>query len=144
MLLHIPKSFTPDLLHLLMALGHGEELLICDANYPYRSMGKAGENPVYITGISVAELLRDILQFFPLDQTVDAAVVVMESAKESDFYSCLSGLLADVLDPTALQTLPRYDFYERAKYAVGLIVTSDTVKGGNVLIKKGVVRDDEA
>lgn len=135
MLMHIPKCFTPDLLRLLMEMGHGEELLICDANFPYLS--NAGAGPVYITGLTVPQLLTEILRFFPLDQTVEKAAVVMESAKESEAYASFAQILGSV------DILPRFDFYERARSAVGLIVTSDTVKGGNILLKKGVVKDED-
>lgn len=140
MLLHIPRNFTPELLNTMMKLGHGEELLITDANFPYTSVGKAGENPVYITGVTIAELLKEILYFFPLDQTVEKAAVVMESAKESDSFDTFAKLLAEASVPTVLASVPRFEFYDRAKGAAGVIVTSDTVKGGNILIKKGVVR----
>lgn len=134
MLMHIPKCFTPDLLRLLMEMGHGEELLICDGNFPHLSI--AG-SPVYITGLTVPQLLGEILRFFPLDQTVEKAAVIMESAKESDIYESFAQLLG------SLEVVTRFDFYERARSAAGLIVTSDTVKGGNILLKKGVVKDED-
>lgn len=142
MLLNIPRIFTPELLRLMMELGHGEELLICDANFPYRSTGCQEKNLVHITGCSIVQLLEEVLQFFPLDQTVETAAIVMESAKESDTFDTYKKLLEGSPAPTVLGTVPRFDFYDRARNAIGVVITSDTVKGGNILLKKGVVRDE--
>ncbi len=141
-LFHIPQVFTPELLRLMMEMGHGEELLICDANFPYRSTGCQQSNIIHIPGCTVAALLEKVLEFFPLDQSVNSAAVVMESAKESDTFDKFSMLLRAAPYPTVLETVPRFPFYDRAKKAVGVVVTSDMVKGGNILIKKGVVRDE--
>lgn len=137
MLLHIPKCFTPELFALLMRMGHGETILLSDANYPALSTGK----PIYfLPGYRVEELLKEMLYFFPLDDSVPYAATVMESAKESDVFDRYAALLRQAPVPTGLETVPRFAFYERAEQAVGIVVTSDTVKGGNILIQKGVVR----
>lgn len=140
MLMNIPRNFTPALLRLMMELGHGEELLICDANFPYQSTSCQEKNLVHITGCSISLLLEEMLQFFPLDQSVESAAMVMDSAKESDTFDTYQKVLEDSPTPTALGSVPRFDFYDRARSAVGVVITSDTVKGGNILLKKGIVR----
>ncbi len=141
MLMNIPQSFTPDLLELLMKMGHGEKLLISDGNFPQSSAVNGAADRIYITGFTVAELLESVLKFFPLDQAVESAAVVMESAKEGDAYERYAAIIGSAPTHTRLDTVSRFDFYELAHTAVGVIVTSDTVKGGNILIAKGVVRD---
>jgi L-fucose mutarotase len=59
---HIPELLTPELLKVMMEMGHGEELLLCDANYPAKS--SAGER-IYVTGCSITELLTYVLHYFP-------------------------------------------------------------------------------
>lgn len=144
MLMNIPQNFTPALLRLMMELGHGEELLICDANYPYRSTGCREEDLIHITGCSIPQLLEDVLRFFPLDQRVESAAVVMESAKESDTFDTYQRVLQSSPTTTALRVVSRFDFYEMAHSAVGVVITSDAIKGGNILLKKGVVRNEHA
>lgn len=140
MLMHIPEIFTPQLLKLMMEMGHGEELLICDANFPYKTVEK---ETVFLPGCHVAPLLEEVLRFFPLDQSVEYAAASMDSARENGVYERYSALLAAAEKPTKMETLPRFDFYERAGNVAGIAVTSDTVKGGNIIIKKGVVRNEE-
>lgn len=140
MLKNIPKSFTPELLKLMMEMGHGEELLIADANYPALTTG--GNIPrLYITGHTIAELLADILRFFPLDDAVKYPAAVMEAAKESDVYGIYGKVLSEAGNSANIETLERFDFYDRASAVGGIVITSDTVKAGNILLKKGVVRE---
>lgn len=139
-LMNIPQNFTPALLRLMMELGHGEELLICDANFPYRSTSCQERNLVHITGCPISQLLEEVLRFFPLDQSVESSAVVMESAKEGDAFDTYQKVLKASPTTTALESVPRFDFYDRARGAVGVVITSDTAKGGNILLKKGIVR----
>lgn len=143
MLLHVPKCFTPDLMSLLMRMGHGEALLICDANFPYSTVCRAAKAPVYITGFTVEQILREILYYFPLDYAVKSAAVVMDSAKESELFRRYREILSRAVQPTELAAVSRMDFYDKAKAAAGVVVTSDTAKGGNIMIQKGVVREPE-
>ncbi|MCL1792666.1 MAG: fucose isomerase [Oscillospiraceae bacterium] len=136
MLKNIPKSFTPELLKLLMEMGHGEEVLIADGNFPQKSMNCQTE-AIYVPVCDISGLLGDILNFFPLDRAVEFAACAMESVKEGQRYGQYSKLIED--NGSKLLLVERFKFYECAKNAVGIIVTADTTKGGNILIKKGVV-----
>jgi len=137
MLMHIPKLLTPELIRLLMEMGHGEELLICDANYP--AMTGAGERQ-YITGCHIDELLEIILYYFPLDRAVAYAAVVMDSCPNErlERYTSLVEIGGSRLD-----TMDRFTFYDRARGAVAKVVTNDTTRGGNILIRKGVVTETD-
>ena len=136
MLKHIPKTFTPDLLKLLMEMGHGEAILIADGNFPQKSMNIKTDS-IYIPASNISELLKDILYFFPLDQAVEAAAFAMESVTEGQRFGEYTKLIEE--HGSKLELAGRFEFYELAEKASGIVVTSDTTKGGNILIKKGVV-----
>jgi L-fucose mutarotase len=137
MLKNIPKTFTPDLLLMLMQTGHGDQILVSDGNYPHLSI-KAKTETIYVPISDISALLEDILRFFPLDESVEAAAHAMESVKEGQRYGQYAKLIEE--NGSKLELVGRFEFYELAKDAAGIIVTADTVKGGNILIKKGVVR----
>lgn len=136
MLKHIAGLLTPDLLKIMMEMGHGEELLLCDANYPAKS--GAGER-LYLTGCSISELLKTILFYFPLDGSVEFAAVVMEVCRESERFGQYKALVEE--SGSKLEVVERYDFYERASGAVAKVITTDMTRGGNILLKKGVVAE---
>jgi len=138
MLKHIPKSFTPELLKLLMEMGHGEEILIADGNFPQKSMNLKQES-IYIPVCDISALLKDILHFFPLDNSVEFAARAMESVKEGPRYGEYAQLIEE--NSSRLELVERFKFYDLVKKAAGIIVTADDTKGANILIKKGVVRD---
>ena len=136
MLKHIPKTFTPDLLKMLMETGHGDEILISDGNFPHLSMKIKAES-IYIPIFDISELLGDILHFFPLDKYVKSAAFAMDFLEEGPNYDKYTKLIEE--NGSKLELVERFEFYELAKSAAGIIVTADTTKGGNILIKKGVV-----
>lgn len=140
MLKHIPKSFTPELIKLLMEAGHGENIILSDGNFPHKSVNS--QNPsIYIPTDDIISLLQDILHFFPLDKTVEAAAFSMESLKTGRKYDEYTELIEQ--NGSKLQLVERFEFYRIAKNAFGVIVTSDTTRGGNILIKKGIVSEHE-
>jgi L-fucose mutarotase len=141
MLRHIPRSFTPELLALMAAMGHGEELLLGDGNFPALSTGGPGTKRIWLPAADIAGLLADVLYFFPLDETADAPLVVMESARESGAYERYRGVLASAGISASIGTMERFAFYGRAAGAAGIVISADTAKGGNILLKKGVIRD---
>jgi L-fucose mutarotase len=141
MLIHIPRSFTPELLALMAAMGHGEELLLGDGNFPALSTGGSGVRRIWLPAGDIAGLLADILYFFPLDETADTPLVVMESARESGAYERYRGVLTTAGINTGIGVMERFAFYNRAAKAAGIVISADTTRGGNILLKKGVVRD---
>ena len=136
MLKHIPPALTPDLLRVMMEMGHGEELLLCDANYPAKS--GAGER-LYVTGYPIVELLKVILYYFPLDTTVTYAATVMKSCRESESFPRYQALVEE--NGSLLDAVSRYRFYERGNGAVARVITTDMTKGGNIILKKGAVTE---
>lgn len=141
MLNNIPHSFSPELLSLMMSMGHGECLLISDGNYPALTNGDKSTPRIFLPAGDIALLLSEVLHFFPLDETDPAPVAVMEAAKESGAHAQYTVVLSKLGINAQIKILERFDFYKEASNAAGIVITSSTVKGGNVLIKKGVVKD---
>ena len=140
MLKHIPSSLTPELVKLMMEMGHGEELLLADANFPALTNVKNGVR-LSIPAPSIAGLLSDILRFFPLDEAVECPAVVMEAAQENGISQRYAQVMQGSGVSSEIDTLERFAFYERARGAAGIVVTADTAKASNIIIKKGVVRE---
>ena len=143
MLKHIPKTFTPDLLKLLMEMGHGEDILIADGNFPQKNVSSKNikSEIIYMPVCDISDLLKDILRFFPLDQAVESAAFAMEVLQEGQKYGEYKEIIEE--NGSKLELVERFKFYELAEKSVGIIITADTTRGGNILIKKGVVKSDE-
>ncbi|MCL1858573.1 MAG: fucose isomerase [Oscillospiraceae bacterium] len=143
MLKHIPKTFTPDLLKLIMEMGHGETILISDGNFPQKAVSSKNikSEIIYMPVCDISDLLKDILHFFPLDYAVECAAFAMEVLQENQRYGEYKNLIES--NGSKLELVERFKFYELAENAAGIIVTADTTRGGNILIKKGVVTNDD-
>lgn len=133
MLKGIPAILSPELLKVVCEMGHGDELVIADGNFPAESIGK---NAVVIRadGHGVPEMLDAILQIIPLDQYVDQPAALMKVVPCDpvvpviwDEYRAL--LKKHGEDPDKVEMMERFAFYDRAKNAYA-----------NVLLKKGVVK----
>jgi L-fucose mutarotase len=140
MLNNIPKSFTPDLVKLMMEMGHGETLLIADGNYPARSTAAPGVPVIHLPVTSIANLLRDILTFFPLDYVPEKPVTIMEKGRDTGAYATYNAIVAKADAAGKIGTVERFAFYEEAAKAVGIVVTADQTPAANVLLQKGVVK----
>ncbi len=144
MLKGISPLLSPELLKVLCEMGHGDELVIADGNFPAESIGK---NAVVIRadGHGVPEMLDAILQLIPLDQYVDQPAALMKVVPGDpvvpviwDEYRAL--LKKHGEDPDKVEMMERFAFYDRAKNAYAVIATGETAIYANVLLKKGVVK----
>ena len=144
MLKGISPLLSPELLKVLCEMGHGDELVIADGNFPAESIGK---NAVVIRadGHGVPEMLDAILQLIPLDQYVDQPAALMKVVPGDpvvpviwDEYRAL--LKKHSEDPDKVEMMERFAFYDRAKNAYAVIATGETAIYANVLLKKGVVK----
>ena len=146
MLIGIHPLLSPDLLHALAAMGHGDEIAIVDANFPAASLGP---RLVEVRGASSPDLLDAVLTLFPIDTSVEPAVFTMEVVDDPtavpepvmDFAAVFTRhRLADC----EIGTLERRAFYERAKRAFALVRTGEMRRYGNILLVKGVVNRFDA
>jgi L-fucose mutarotase len=142
-LLGIPASITPELLYTLSKMGHGDMLVIADANFPSDTVasGCVVGSPVRVHGIT-SELLKDILQLFPLDQYEQFPVKVMDrvdSDKAKGLVVPAYEAISTVTNGKELEYVERFAFYELAKKAFAVVQTNDYSLYANVIIMKGVI-----
>jgi len=140
MLKGLPKLLSPELLKVLCEMGHGDEIVIGDANFPSSTMGK---RVVRADGISGTELLDAILKVIPLDTYAESNFMLMATSNGDptppiwkDYYA-----IADKNDPNRREKLlERYEFYERARNAYAVIASGEEAIYANIIIKKGVIK----
>ena len=135
MLKNIPKIISPELLKVLCEMGHGDEIVFSDAHFPGHTFNST---VVRADGLGVDTLLAGIIPLFELDSYA-TPVIMMEAVP------------GDTLDPSVeakyraamgyegtIERMERYAFYERAKNAYACVMSGETAKYGNIIIKKGV------
>lgn len=141
MLRNIPNILSPDLLYTLAAMGHGDELVIADANFPGES---SGPECIRLDGISATAVLEAVLALMPLDTFVDDPALVMQVVGDPEAVPEIVGSFQEIIDKTAdhpakIGSLERFAFYERASSACAIVQTGETRLYGNIIIKKGVI-----
>lgn len=145
MLKGIPNIISPDLLKALSQMGHGDELVIADGNFPCHSVGK---NAIVIRadGHGVPEILDAILQLIPLDTYTEKPVALMEVVPgDTCGTPTIWNEYEEILDRHEpehhnIEYTERFAFYERAKDAYLIIATGEKAIYANILLKKGVVK----
>ena len=141
MLKGIHPLLTPDLLHALAEMGHGDTLAIVDANFPATRVGR---RVIPVRGASAPEVLDAVLTLFPLDNDESPPACTMEVVGDpdavpepvADFAAVLTG---HALGDCEIGRLPRQDFYERTRQAFAVVATGEIRPYGNILLVKGVV-----
>lgn len=140
MLKGIPSIISPELLKVLSEMGHGDEIVLADGNFPGASIA---QNHILLRadGHGVCEMLKAILQIFPLD-TYDHAVYIMEKVPGDPVPTPIWDEFRSIIKPHTKEDLvgiERFAFYERAKKAYAVVQTSEAAQYANVILKKGVV-----
>lgn len=142
MLKNIPAILSPELLKILMEMGHGDELVIGDGNFPAESMG---QRVVRLDGHGVPKILEAILKLFPLDPYDKENAVLMEvvpgDTVETPIWDTYRDIIAKYEPDAALSNMERFAFYERAKKAYAIVATGESALYANIILKKGVVTD---
>jgi L-fucose mutarotase len=143
MLLHIPALLTPDALHALASMGHGDELAIVDAHFPAaRIAAQAGARLVPLPGADLPAAARAVLALLPLDDEGGPAAHTMQvsgdRAAVPPAVAEVQAVLADIGAAPAA-ALERFAFYERAARAFAILPCGETRTWGNLLLRKGVV-----
>ena len=140
MLINIPSILSPELLKILMEMGHGDELVISDGNFPSESMG---QRVIRCDGHGVPEVLDAILKLYPLDTYSEQPVGLMEVVDGDDYVPVIwdeyKGIIKKHEGDRKIEYIERFDFYERAKNAYAVVATGETSLYANVIVKKGVV-----
>ena len=140
MLKGISPIISPDLLSVLSRMGHGDEIILADAHFPGETFN---ENVLRADGIKIPELLAAVLPLFELDSYVDSPLIMMAAVEgdtldpvvEESYLKSIHKSNPNVAD---IQRIDRFAFYERAKKAFAVVMTGETAKYGNIILKKGV------
>ena len=143
MLNGIPSILSPELLKILMEMGHGDELVIADGNFPAASIA---QRLVRSDGNMVPELLEAILKFFPLDPYVDNPVALMQVVPGDTYKPTIWETYKKIVKKSnntnkSIENIERFAFYERAKKAYAVVATSEIALYANIILKKGVVKE---
>ena len=139
MLKNISPIISPELLKILMEMGHGDEIVIGDGNFPSASIA---QRLVRLDGHGVDEILAAILKLMPLDTYVDAPVALMDNG-DSENRPPIWAEYKDIVNKNEgekkFELVERFAFYDRAKKAYAVIATGETAIYANIILKKGVV-----
>ncbi len=139
MLKNISPILSPELLKTLMEMGHGDELVLGDGNFPSASVA---QRLLRTDGHGVPELLDAILKLFPLDQYVDSPVALMDNGDSENrpaIWVEYKSIVEKNEGDRQIELVERFAFYERAKKAYAVVATGETAIYANVILKKGVV-----
>jgi L-fucose mutarotase len=141
MLIGIDPVISPELLDVLFRMGHGDELVLADAFFPGNSMNA---RVIRADGIKIPTLLDGILSLINLDDYVPHPLVMMAPASGDTLDENVEKSFRAVIDKRwsgipAIERIGRFDFYDRAKKAYAVVMTGETVKYGNIILKKGVI-----
>jgi len=140
MLKGISPLFSPELLATIYRMGHGDEIVLADAHFPGHSIH---ERVIRADGLLIEDLLAAILPLFALDSYVDDPVSMMACEPGDEPDPAVEAGYREVIDRYAPETptiafVERFAFYERARSAFAVVMTGDTRKYANIMLKKGV------
>jgi L-fucose mutarotase len=140
MLKGIPAILSPDLLKILMEMGHGDEIVLADGNYPaFAHPSKV----VRLDGHGIPEILEAILTFMPLDPYVDYPVILMEVLPNDPYvpviWDSYRQIVATHEKKAQQEATNKPAFYARSAKAYALVTTSEKALYANIILKKGVI-----
>lgn len=144
MLKGIPPLISPELMKILMDMGHGDELVIVNANFPAASNAK---RLVRCDGSTAVEVLDAIMRFFPLDSFVGKPATLMDVASGEKEPPAIWAEFQAVIQQNEpwvqeYDTVNRNIFYERARQAYAIVTTGERRRYANIILKKGIVEPD--
>lgn len=140
MLKNIPKLISPELLKVLCEMGHGDEIVIADGNFPAASNANI---LIRADGISTCDMLDAVLQLFPLDQYDENNFVLMQECPgdnaDTSIWDSYKTILKKYEANTFITFEERFDYYSRAKKAYAIVATGEKRQYANIILKKGCV-----
>ncbi len=144
MLIGIPPLLTPELLKVMMEMGHDDALVLCDANFTAHSIAE-GKPVIRLPGTSMPQVVAAITALLPLAADVPHPAAFMAVSGEPEGYrSALQreviGLLSEKMHSSqSAESVERYAFYERARAACAYVLTGELQPFGNFILRKGVI-----
>jgi L-fucose mutarotase len=142
MLKGIPNIISPELLKILMEMGHGDELVLADGNFPAATNA---QRLIRCDGHTIPPLLLAVLEFFPLDIYVEYPVALMAVEPGDDTKPAIWEEYRTIIQNSGepfqdFEMVERFAFYERARRAYAIVATSEQALYANVILKKGVIK----
>ncbi|MGA7675028.1 MAG: L-fucose mutarotase [Rhizomicrobium sp.] len=140
MLRGISPLLSPDLLAGLCRMGHGDEIVLADAHFPGETVNS---RVIRADGLKIPALIEAILPLMALDTYVPDPIVMMAAVPGDTLDENVLAAYRAAIDRHASAAPPtgfidRFKFYERAKAAFAVVMTGETAKYGNIILKKGV------
>lgn len=141
MLKGISPLLSPDILKALCEMGHGDELVMADGNFPGHALG---QRIIPCAGHGVTTVLQAILPLFPLDAISPAQAILMEVTpgdllSDPPIWSDYKEVIAEFEPEAKVAAVSRQSFYERSSRAYLILQTGETALYGNLILRKGVV-----
>jgi L-fucose mutarotase len=140
MLKGIPDIISPQLMKTIMEMGHGDEIVIADGNFPAESLGN---RVIRCDGHGGKEVLESILKFFPLDEYVDSPVILMEPTDKdlkTPIWKDYRVIINNYSEKQPnIDKISRKEFYKRSEKAYAIIASSELQLYANIILKKGVI-----
>lgn len=141
MLLNVPKILSPELIKVLAEMGHGDSIVLADANFPCHSICA---RVVRADGIPMPALLDAVMQVIPLDDFIPQPVSLMLVADTDDYEPVMRDSYPAIIGKHTkakgrIAYLERFAFYEKAKQAYAVVATGETARYGNIILQKGVI-----
>jgi len=142
MLRNIPANLSPDLVKILLEMGHGDEILLADANFPGHHLHPT---TVRADGLGIPDLLTSILTLMPLDRYSSYQVALMETVGDDprppvwDVYEQIWNEAEKEAGPVSVKTIERMAFYDYTPSVYAVVLTGETALYGNLILKKGVL-----
>jgi L-fucose mutarotase len=142
MLKGIPSIISPELIKILMEMGHGDEIVLADGNFPAASMA---QRLVRSDGNQVPQLLEAVIKLLPLDPFVEQPVALMAVVPGDPSQPVIWEKYREIIQRyekfSEFEYVERFAFYERAKRAYAIVATSETALYANIILKKGIVKE---
>ena len=141
MLKNIPEVISPELMKVLMEMGHDDEIVLADGNFPAASVAN---KLIRCEGHGVSEILEAVLKFLPLDQYVEHPVALMavvpgDKTKPTIWEEYRKIIKASGEKFSDFEFVERFAFYERAKKAYAVVASGEKALYANIILKKGVL-----
>jgi L-fucose mutarotase len=144
MLKGIPNILSPELLKILMEMGHGDEIVLADGNFPAASNA---ERIIRCDGHNVPDLLAAILKLFPLDTFVKQPVSLMDVVPGDNYKPEIWNIYRQIVKKyddhfTDFEMVERFEFYTRARKAYAIVATGEMARYANIILKKGIISSE--
>jgi L-fucose mutarotase len=148
MLKNIDPRLSPELLKILCEMGHGDEIVLADANFTAESLAQ-GRPVLRLPGVGMREACAAVLSVFPLDDFVERPVAYMQVGDSAPGYcsELQRGVIRQMglqgqAQPGQCEALERFSFYARASRAYAIVQTGEMQPWANFVFKKGVIADE--